>query len=98
MGLRYLANVVSLELDEARCNGCGMCLAVCPHGVFVLENNKARIVDRDACIECGACQLNCPLKALTVNSGVGCAAAIIQGALKGTAPSCGCSADKGCCQ
>ena len=98
MGLRYLSNVVSLELDELRCNGCGMCLDVCPHEVFVLENNKARIVDRDTCIECGACQLNCPRKAITVISGVGCAAAIIQGALQGTAPSCGCSQSEGCCK
>jgi NAD-dependent dihydropyrimidine dehydrogenase PreA subunit len=86
MGLRYLANVVSLAFDESRCNGCGMCLAVCPHAVFALENGKARITDRDACIECGACQSNCPFTAVTVNPGVGCAAAII-----------GCSQDGGCC-
>jgi NAD-dependent dihydropyrimidine dehydrogenase PreA subunit len=98
MGLRYLANTVSLELDGSRCNGCGMCLAVCPHGVFVLENGKARIVDRDACMECGACQRNCPLTAATVNPGVGCAGAIIQGALQGGAPSCGCSQPKSCCK
>ena len=98
MGLRYLANVVSLELNESRCNGCGMCLAVCPREVFALENGKARIADRDACIECGACQRNCPFPAVTVNPGVGCAAAIIQGVLQGTAPSCGCSPDGGCCK
>jgi NAD-dependent dihydropyrimidine dehydrogenase PreA subunit len=98
MGLRYLANVVSLELNESRCNGCGMCLAVCPREVFALENGKARIADRDACIECGACQRNCPFPAVTVNPGVGCAAAIIQGVLQGTAPACGCSPDGGCCK
>jgi NAD-dependent dihydropyrimidine dehydrogenase PreA subunit len=98
MGLHYLANVVSLELDESRCNGCGMCLAVCPHGVFALQNGKACIIDRDACIECGACQSNCPLMAVTVNSGVGCANAIIQSALRGTSPACGCSQDGGCCK
>ncbi len=34
-------------------------------------------------MECGACQLNCPTQALTVNSGVGCATAMFMAALKG---------------
>jgi ferredoxin len=33
----YLANGKTLSLDETRCVGCGLCLAVCPHGVFRLE-------------------------------------------------------------
>jgi len=32
--LRYLENVVTLQLDTETCNGCGMCVNVCPHGVF----------------------------------------------------------------
>ena len=57
MAMRYLADVVTLELDAEKCTGCGMCLQVCPHGVFVVEDGKAAIVDRDACIECA--QLPC---------------------------------------
>jgi ferredoxin len=30
--MRYL-DVITLELDAARCNGCGLCVAVCPHAV-----------------------------------------------------------------
>ena len=96
--LRYLPNVVTLVLDDEKCDGCGMCTTVCPHAVFALENRKARIVDRDACMECGACAGNCPTGAITVDSGVGCATAIIIGALKGTAPTCGCSDDTSCCE
>jgi len=95
--LRYLSDVVTLTLDVDKCSGCGMCLTVCPHGVFALQNRKARIVDRDACMECGACAVNCPVDAITVDSGVGCAAAVIIGALKGTAPNCGCSDEPSCC-
>jgi len=91
---RYLRDVVSLVLDEGKCNGCGVCETVCPHAVFEVAE-KARIVDRDACIECGACALNCPTEALIVEAGVGCATAIIIGAVKGTEPTCGCCGGQG---
>ena len=87
----YLKNVVTLTLDGPKCIGCGMCTFVCPHAVFEIRDKKAVILDRDACMECGACAQNCPTAAIAVNSGVGCAAAIIQGAISGTEPTCGCS-------
>jgi len=59
-GLRYLENVVTLQLDVATCIGCGMCAAVCPHGVVEMRERQARLRDRDACIECGACSYVCP--------------------------------------
>jgi NAD-dependent dihydropyrimidine dehydrogenase PreA subunit len=95
--LRYLKDVVTLALDDARCIGCGMCIDVCPHAVFRLERRKARIVDRDACMECGACAENCPVEAVSVQSGVGCLTAIIKGAIKGTEPNCECAGDSTCC-
>jgi NAD-dependent dihydropyrimidine dehydrogenase PreA subunit len=67
-----------------------MCGVVCPHGVFEIADRKARIIDRDACIECGACAGNCPAEALTVKAGVGCASAIIHGWLTGQEPNCDC--------
>jgi NAD-dependent dihydropyrimidine dehydrogenase PreA subunit len=94
---RYLRDVATLRLDENKCNGCGMCITVCPHAVFVLENHKTRMVDHDACMECGACARNCPTEALSVNVGVGCATAIILGAFRGTEPDCGCSGKSTCC-
>ncbi len=36
--LRYLQDIVTLELDVPKCNGCGMCIEVCPHAVFVTNN------------------------------------------------------------
>ena len=86
---RYLNNVATLILSSAKCVGCGKCTEVCPHSVFVLENDKAAILDKNSCMECGACAKNCPTDAISVNSGVGCAYAVIMGWLTGSEPSCG---------
>lgn len=93
----YLKDVVTLELDTEKCNGCGMCLKVCPHEVFRMKGGKAHIINRDYCMECGACAINCPVEAIFVRSGVGCAAGIINGILNNTEPSCDCSGDKPAC-
>ena len=88
--LIYLKNVVSLQLDENKCVGCGMCMMVCPHAVFFMNEHHARIKDRDACMECGACAKNCPADAIFVKTGVGCAAAVINSLLGRTDSSCCC--------
>jgi NAD-dependent dihydropyrimidine dehydrogenase PreA subunit len=100
----YLKDVVTLGLNEEKCLGCGMCTLVCPRGVLNLNNGKALIRDRDACIECGACAMNCPAEAITVQRGVGCAAAVINSALGRNRASCCCvieasesSGDEGVC-
>ena len=89
----YLRNVVTLELEENKCIGCGICLMVCPHGVLVLDNGRAGIKDRDACMECGACARNCPTESVSVKAGVGCAAAVINSALGRDSSSCCCVAE-----
>lgn len=93
--LRYLEELVTLELDEHACTGCGLCEEVCPHGVFRLEDGRARIVDRGACMECGACALNCPAGALRVAAGVGCATAVLRSRAGTTDRCCG---RGGCCE
>ena len=93
--LRYLKNVATLDLDVAKCVGCEKCVEVCPHGVFAIEDRRASVIDRDSCMECGACKKNCPVEAISVESGVGCAQGVINGLLQGTEPDCDCSG--GCC-
>ncbi|MBR0596683.1 mercury methylation ferredoxin HgcB [Sinanaerobacter chloroacetimidivorans] len=95
--MRYLKNVVTLKLESERCIGCGMCTDVCPHGIFSIEKGKAKVNNRDYCMECGACEKNCPAAAITVKTGVGCAAAVINGLLRGTEPSCDCSENSNSC-
>ncbi len=93
----YVMNGASLVIDDGACIGCGDCLDVCPHAVIAIDGQKAWVADRGACMECGACARNCPVFAITVKAGVGCAAAIIQGKLRGTAPNCDCDSGSGDC-
>ena len=88
--MKYLKNVVTLSYDPEKCTGCRRCIEVCPRAVFEMQDKKARITDKDRCIECGACANNCQYEALSVNAGVGCATAIIYGMLQGTEPDCSC--------
>lgn len=67
----YLKNVATLKLNQDKCTGCGRCKEVCPHHVFVTDDQKVRIEDKDRCIECGACVQNCAFGALEVKTGVG---------------------------
>jgi len=97
MEFTYLKNGESLKLDGNACIGCGICFEVCPHAVLERDalTGKAAVAHRAQCMECGACALNCPATAITVNHGVGCAAAIIGGMLKGGDASCDCGNE--CC-
>lgn len=92
-GFSYLRNVTTVELHDEACIGCGRCIEVCPHQVFVLKEKTASIINKDACMECGACARNCLTAAIKVDAGVGCASGIINEWLrehKLRAPGSGC--------
>ena len=96
---KYLKNVTTLKYEESKCICCKFCIEVCPHNVFEIIDKKAQIINKDSCMECGACEMNCPKNAFSVKAGVGCARAFIYGMLTGNEPSCDCSENKenGCC-
>jgi NAD-dependent dihydropyrimidine dehydrogenase PreA subunit len=88
----------TLQYDPELCIGCGICVVVCPHGVFAMNGHAAHLALPDACMECGACQLNCPVDAIKVDSGVGCASAMIRAALTGRKEvTCGSETESSCC-
>lgn len=74
---KYLKEVSTLKLDRDGCIGCNRCVEVCPHGVFALVEERAKIIEHNACMECGACARNCPVDTVTVDAGVGCASGLI---------------------
>lgn len=90
----------TLRYHPERCINCRRCTEVCPHGVFAEGNDRADLVRPASCMECGACALNCPVQAIDVQSGVGCAWAMIAAALRGRdmdRAECTCGSEAGSC-
>lgn len=94
--MEYLKNVATLELDSGLCTGCNRCVEVCPHEVFERVGKTVEARNRDRCIECGACMMNCEFGAIHVQAGVGCAAAVLNGLVHKGEPNCDCTSTK-CC-
>jgi ferredoxin len=90
----------TLKLDTDRCINCIRCVQVCPHAVFTEGAGHVDLASQGACMECGACALNCPVGAIEVQSGVGCAWAMISAAIRGKdmdSGECSCGGDDNSC-
>lgn len=90
----------TLRFNQDACINCGRCIEVCPHGVFERGSNLVELLHKTRCMECGACAMNCPVDAIAVQSGVGCAWAMIGAALRGKdmdSGECGCGGDSNSC-
>jgi len=57
-------NVV--RIDEAKCDGCGLCVTACAEGAIQVIDGKARLVSELYCDGLGACLGECPQGAITV--------------------------------
>lgn len=53
----------SLYFDSYRCNGCMICMRVCPTSAIRIRNGKAKMID-DRCIDCDECLRHCPQGAI----------------------------------
>ena len=51
---------------EEKCNGCSLCVKLCPGEVFELVNGKARVVREENCVLCYGCVVLCDPKAIIV--------------------------------
>lgn len=55
-----------IQIDEDKCDGCGLCVPSCAEGALQIVNGKARIVAEKFCDGLGACLGECPNDALHV--------------------------------
>ncbi|MBT7903031.1 4Fe-4S binding protein [Candidatus Woesearchaeota archaeon] len=53
-------------VDESKCVGCKTCIDVCPMDVFVMENNKSKVVKPKECIGCRACEAQCSAQCIKI--------------------------------
>ena len=55
-----------IEIDEEKCDGCGLCVPSCAEGALQIVDGKARLVSDVLCDGLGACLGECPQDALHV--------------------------------
>ena len=55
-----------VQIDEAKCDGCGQCIPSCAEGAIALVGGKARLSADVLCDGLGACLGECPQGAITV--------------------------------
>lgn len=55
-----------IQIDEERCDGCGLCVPACAEGAIEIIDGKARLVADKFCDGLGACLGECPNDALRV--------------------------------
>ncbi len=54
-----------IEIDGAKCNGCGACVTACHEGAIALVDGKAKLMRDDYCDGFGDCLPTCPTGAIT---------------------------------
>lgn len=54
-----------IQIDEEKCNGCGICATACHEGAIDIIDGKAKLVREDFCDGFGDCLPHCPVDAIS---------------------------------
>ena len=54
-----------IEIDEEKCNGCGLCAEACHEGAIGMVDGKARLLRENYCDGLGDCLPACPMNAIS---------------------------------
>lgn len=54
-----------IQIDEEKCNGCGLCAKACHEGAIGMVNGKAKLLRDDYCDGLGDCLPTCPTGAIS---------------------------------
>ena len=55
-----------VEIDDAKCTGCGLCANACHEGAIAMVDGKAKLVKDDYCDGMGDCLPECPAGAIKI--------------------------------
>ncbi|MBI6872604.1 ATP-binding protein [Clostridium aciditolerans] len=55
-----------VNIDESKCNGCGLCVHACHEGAIELIDGKAVLISDEYCDGLGDCLPECPTNAITI--------------------------------
>ena len=54
-----------IQIDQEKCNGCGLCAAACHEGAIGMVDGKAKLMRDDYCDGLGDCLPACPTQAIS---------------------------------
>jgi NAD-dependent dihydropyrimidine dehydrogenase PreA subunit len=57
-------NNQTIDVDRKKCNGCNICVEICPLDCLRLDEDNKAYMKYDECWYCGSCEIECPEKAI----------------------------------
>ncbi len=55
-----------IEINEEKCNGCGLCVTACHEGALTMVDGKAKLISESYCDGLGDCLPQCPTDAIII--------------------------------